>query len=86
MSKKTLQGIVKSTKMTKTLVVAVNRVKKHPKYKKRYIVTKRYKAHYEEGKYSVGDRVFIEESSPISKDKRWRVKGLVKHSQERRIN
>ncbi len=73
MPKKQLQGTVVSNKMAKTVVVKVERVKEHPKYKRRYKVHKKYKAHVESGEYKVGDRVIIEESRPISKDKRWRV-------------
>jgi small subunit ribosomal protein S17 len=73
MAKKHLKGIITSDKMRKTVVVEVERIKEHPKYKKRYQVHKKYKAHCEEGKYKVGDKVIIEESKPISKDKRWRV-------------
>lgn len=70
---KRLQGIVASNKMQKTLVVKVNRLVQHPKYKKRFKVSKKYKAHYEKGDYNVGDKVVIEETRPISKDKRWKV-------------
>jgi small subunit ribosomal protein S17 len=73
MPKKRLMGIVSSNKMHKTLVVSVERVKKHPKYKRRYKIHKKYKAHYEEGEYRLGDKVVIEECSPISKDKKWKV-------------
>ena len=73
MSKKQLQGIVVSNKMKKTVVVAVERIKKHPKYKKRYKVFKKYKAHTEKENCKVGDKVIIEECRPISKDKKWRV-------------
>lgn len=72
--KRKLEGTVVSDKMQKTVVVAVTRLKWHPKYKKQYKVTKRFKAHDEAGKYHVGDRVVIEETRPISKDKRWVVK------------
>ncbi|PIQ91844.1 MAG: 30S ribosomal protein S17 [Parcubacteria group bacterium CG11_big_fil_rev_8_21_14_0_20_39_14] len=73
MSKKRLQGAVVSDKMQKTVVVKVERIKIHPKYKKRFKVHKKYKAHDEKGEYHMGDKVVIEESRPISKDKRWRV-------------
>jgi len=73
MSKKQLQGIIASDKMQKTVVVAVERIKEHPKYKRRYKVHKRYKAHDEKGEFHMGDRVVIEETSPVSKDKKWRV-------------
>jgi len=63
--------------MDKTVVVEVERIKEHPKYKKRYQVHKKYKAHcgsaVGEGKYKVGDKVLIEECRPLSKDKGWRV-------------
>jgi len=74
---RTLTGIVVSDKMNKTVVVAVTRLKKHPKYKKYYKVTKKYKAHDEKNEYKVGDRVIIAECRPISKEKRWRVKGKI---------
>ena len=73
MSKKRLQGIIVSDKMQKTVVVEVTRIKLDPKYKKRYKVDKRYKAHDEKGEYKIGDKVIIEECRPISKEKRWKV-------------
>ena len=73
MPKRQLKGIVISDKMKKTAVVRVERVKKHPKYKRRYKVHKKYKAHDEKGEYKIDDRVVIEECRPISKDKRWRI-------------
>lgn len=71
MPKKKLIGIVVSDKMQKTAVVKVERIKEHSKYKKRYKVHKNYKAHNENQQYHVGDKVVIEETKPISKDKRW---------------
>lgn len=68
-----LQGIVVSDKMVKTVVVRVDRMKMHPRYKKRYTVSKNFKAHDENGEYHAGDKVVIEETRPLSKDKRWRV-------------
>jgi len=73
MPKKQLKGIVVSDKMQKTVVVNVERIKEHPKYKRRYKIHKKYKAHDENKEYHVGDSVVIEETIPISKDKRWRV-------------
>lgn len=71
MNKKQLTGIVVSDKMKKTVVVEVERIKEHPKYKKRYKIHKKYKAHDENGGFHVGEKVIIEESKPISKDKKW---------------
>ncbi|PIW92001.1 MAG: 30S ribosomal protein S17 [Candidatus Nealsonbacteria bacterium CG_4_10_14_0_8_um_filter_37_14] len=71
--KKQLIGTVVSNKMQKTVVVEVERLKEHPKYKRRFRVHKKYKAHDEKGEYHVGDKVMIEECRPISKDKKWRV-------------
>ncbi len=73
MSKKKLQGIVVSDKMQKTVVVNVERIKEHPKYKRRYKIHKKYKAHDQNQEYHVGDTVVIEETAPISKDKKWKV-------------
>lgn len=70
---KTLSGVVVSAKMQKTVVVAVSRFEKHPKYGKYMKITKNYKAHDEEGKFKEGDKVLIEECRPISKDKRFKV-------------
>lgn len=75
MPKHHLKGIVVSDKMQKTVVVEVARVKKHPRYKRRYEVHKRYKAHDKNEEYKVGDRVIIEECRPLSRQKRWRVIG-----------
>ena len=76
MPKKKLKGIIISNKMAKTLVVRVERIKKHSKYKKRFRVHKNYKAHYDPpaggNDFKVGDKVLIEETKPISKDKCWK--------------
>lgn len=77
MSKKKLQGIVTSDKMQKTVVVKVERVTEHPKYKRRYKIHKKYKAHDENNTYKTGDTVVIEETTPISKDKKWKVIGKI---------
>lgn len=65
--------MIVSDRMQKTVVVAVSRLVKHPKYKKYYKVTKRYKAHDEKGEYHTGDKVVIQETKPLSKEKRWAV-------------
>ncbi len=70
-----------SDKMDKTVVVAATRLKEHPKYRKRYKLTKRYKAHDEKNEFKVGDKVLIQEIRPMSKEKRWIVKGLVEKSE-----
>lgn len=70
---KTLSGIVVSDKMQKTVVVRVDRIKEHPKYERRYRVSKKYKASDEKGEFHVGDMVRIEETRPLSRDKRWKV-------------
>jgi small subunit ribosomal protein S17 len=71
--KRRLEGVVVSDKMMKTRVVEVTRFKKHPKYLKYFKVKKRFKAHDENNEYKVGDRVIIEETRPISKEKRWKI-------------
>jgi small subunit ribosomal protein S17 len=74
MPKKQLTGKVISDKMQKTVVVEVVRLKEHPKYKRRYKVRKKYKAHTEGSEeYKIGDKVIIQECRPISKDKKWKV-------------
>ena len=67
------KGVVVSDKMNKTVVVAVDSFKTHPKYKKKHKVTERYKAHDEENKYKVGDVVEIVPCRTISKDKSYKV-------------
>jgi small subunit ribosomal protein S17 len=76
-NKRILEGTVVSDKMMKTRVIAVARLKKHPKYLKYYKVTMRFKAHDERGEYHVGDTVRIQESRPMSKEKRWTIVGKV---------
>ncbi|MFZ2188545.1 MAG: 30S ribosomal protein S17 [Candidatus Moraniibacteriota bacterium] len=65
------KGVVVSDKMQKTIVVAVDTLKTHPKYKKKYRSTKKYKAHDEENKFKIGDTVEIVPCKPISKDKNY---------------
>ena len=71
--KRKLEGEVVGDKMDKTVSVLVTSLKAHPKYKKQYKSSKKYKAHDEKNEYKVGDKVVIEECRPISRDKRWRV-------------
>ena len=70
---RTLRGTVVSDKMDKTVVVAVNTVKEHPIYRKKYKVTTKFKAHDEDNQMHLGDLVEITETRPISRDKRWLV-------------
>lgn len=66
-------GEVVSDKMQKTRVVRIDRMKEHPKYKKRFIISKRFKVHDEKNEFKAGDVVEIEETRPVSRDKRWRI-------------
>lgn len=68
-----LRGTVVSDKMDKTVVVAVNTVKEHPIYRKKYKVTSRFKAHDPKNACKEGDLVEITETRPLSKEKRWEV-------------
>ena len=67
------KGEVVSAKMAKTIVVRVDHFKMHPRYHKRYRVSKKYKVHDERGTYKAGDVVEFIECRPLSKDKKWRV-------------
>ncbi len=73
MPKRQLTGIIVSAKTPKTVVVSVEGMKEHPKYKQRYKRHKKYKAHVREGEYKVGDKVLLQECRPVSRDKKWRV-------------
>lgn len=68
-----LQGTIVSNKMTGTVVVRVDRLLKHAKYRKFFRVSNTFKAHNPDGDAKIGDVVIIEESRPLSKGKRWRV-------------
>ncbi len=74
----TKTGKVVSDKMQKTIVVAVESFKQHPLYKKNYRWTKRYKVHDENNTARMGDTVVIEETRPLSKEKRWLLQSIVK--------
>jgi len=71
--KRKFEGVVVSDKQAKTVVVSVNAVKVHPKYKKRYTTSKKYQVHDETEKYKEGDKIAFIETRPISKNKKWRV-------------
>ncbi len=75
--RKVREGLVVSTKMAKTVVVAVETRAVHPLYKKAIRLTKRYKAHDENNACKPGDKVKIVETRPLSKEKRWRVAEVV---------
>ncbi len=72
-TKRILEGVVVSDKMDKTIVVDVARFIKHPKYGKYMVRNKKYKAHDPENRHKVGEKVRIEETRPISKDKTFKV-------------
>jgi small subunit ribosomal protein S17 len=72
-SNKILKGVVTSDKMDKTVVVKVTRFVEHAKYGKRIKKSKTYKAHDENNSKKIGDIVEIEETRPISKDKKFKV-------------
>jgi len=76
-----LIGVVKSNKMTKTVVVEIKRTFRHPLYQKVVHATKRVKAH-DEYACQVGDEVQIVESRPLSAQKRWVVEKVIKRSVE----
>lgn len=75
--RKTREGVIVSDKMDKTVVVSVTEKYKHPLYKKTLNRVKKFKAHDENNECGIGDRVLIEETRPLSKDKRWRVVNIV---------
>jgi small subunit ribosomal protein S17 len=68
-----LKGEVVSDKMDKTIVVLVSRLRRHPRYQRRYKIDKRYKVDDEKNEYKIGDQVVIREGRPMSKSKKWRV-------------
>ena len=70
-------GTVVSNKMDKTVVVRIDRHKRHRLYGKTIRVTRRYKAHDEKNECRLGDIVKISETRPLSRDKRWRVVEVV---------
>jgi len=70
---KTKTGTVTSAKMDKTVVILVNTYKSHPKYKKKYLTSKKFYAHDENNVCREGDTVTFEEGRPMSKTKRWRL-------------
>ncbi|MCR5254691.1 MAG: 30S ribosomal protein S17 [Acetatifactor sp.] len=75
--RKTRIGKVKSNKMDKTIVVAIEEHVKHPLYKKVVKRTYTLKAHDENNECNIGDTVKVMETRPLSKDKRWRLVEIV---------
>ena len=76
-NRRRMTGVVTSNKMTKTVVVEITRVYRHPLYRKVVHSSKRVKAHDEIG-CQIGDHVQIVESRPLSRDKRWVVENVIK--------
>lgn len=80
--RRTLQGVVVSDKMDKTIVVRVSRVYRHPLYGKVVTAHKKYKAHDEKNECKIGDVVQLIESRPLSAQKRWAVKKIIEKNVE----
>jgi small subunit ribosomal protein S17 len=79
--RKTRIGWVVSNKMDKTAVVKVERTTRHPLYGKTIRVSKKYKIHDPENACSIGDKVRIMETRPLSKDKRWRLVEIIEKAE-----
>jgi small subunit ribosomal protein S17 len=75
--RKTQVGMVVSDKMDKTVTVLVERLTKHPVYKKYVRKRAKFKAHDENNTCRLGDKVLIVETRPLSKNKRWRVREVL---------
>ena len=75
--RRTKTGRVVSDKMDKTVVVSVERLRRHPIYKRVVRLSSKFKAHDQENTARVGDTVRIEESRPLSREKRWTVVEVV---------
>ncbi len=80
--RKTKVGRVVSDKMDKTIVVSVERMTRHPLYKRVIRLTTKFKAHDEANEARVGDTVLIEESRPLSATKRWRLVSVITRAGE----
>jgi small subunit ribosomal protein S17 len=78
MVKKERIGIVVSNKTNKTIIIAIQTRYQHPKYGKIVVQTKRYMAHDENNQGKPGDLVLLEESPPLSRHKRWKLKTILK--------
>jgi small subunit ribosomal protein S17 len=75
--RKSREGVVVSDAMQKTRVVKIERVYRHPRYQRVVTMSKTLKAHDEGNASKVGDRVVIEETRPLSKEKRWRIRTVL---------
>ena len=75
--RKTKEGVVVSDAMQKTRVVRIERVYRHPRYQRVIRMSTKLKAHDEGNESKVGDRVLIEETRPLSKEKRWRIRQIL---------
>ena len=75
--RKSREGVVVSDAMQKTRVVRIERVFRHPRYQRVVRISKKLKAHDEANESHVGDRVLIEETRPLSKEKRWRIRSIL---------
>lgn len=78
---RTLHGIIVSNKMQRTVVVRVDRLSPHPKYRKYERISRTFKADTAGGDWQIGDEVVIRETRPMSKEKRWQVVELLKRKQ-----
>ncbi len=81
--RKSMVGRVVSDKMDKTVVVVVERLRRHPLYKKVIRIRKKFKAHDADNACQIGDVVRIVESRPLSKEKRWVVEEILKGPADR---
>ena len=85
--RRTKTGRVVSDKMDKTVVVSVERLRRHPIYKRVVRLSSKFKAHDQDNSARVGDTVRIEESRPLSREKRWTVVEIVaRGSQEELVD
>jgi small subunit ribosomal protein S17 len=79
-------GIVLSNKMKKTIVVQIKRKARHPLYGKVIEKAAKFKVHDEKNEAQVGDQVSIEETRPLSKDKRWRLIEILSHGHSKSLD
>ena len=78
--RRTMEGVVTSDRMDKTVVVTVERITRHPLYRRTLRRRTRFKAHDEANECRTGDRVRIVECRPLSRDKRWRVTAILERA------